>query len=191
MKTWLILLLVTALSLGTYVAVRHRRNPARSRATNEEEPRHPLAPEFSLSDLGGHRVRLADYRGKVVLLDFWATWCVPCRNAIPHFIELQNEYRGRGLQILGISLDDDEKPVRAFYEEFKMNYPVALGDAGLAQRYGGILGLPVSLIIGCDGRIYSKHSGETSVSTIEAELRPLLNQPDCTLRASAKAYRGD
>jgi thiol-disulfide isomerase/thioredoxin len=116
----------------------------------------------------------------VVLLNFWATWCGPCRTEIPLFIELQNKYRNRGLQIVGISLDDDERTVRDYYRQLKMNYPVALGDANLAERYGGILGLPVSFVVGCDGRIYARHSGKTDVSLIEREIMPLLQGKGCT-----------
>jgi cytochrome c biogenesis protein CcmG/thiol:disulfide interchange protein DsbE len=138
------------------------------------------APDFSLIDLSGNKLDLASYRGKVVLLNFWATWCGPCRTEIPRFISLQNKYRNKGLQIVGISLDDDAKPVHAFYRQLKMNYPVAMGDAGLAERYGGILGLPVSFVIGCDGRIYARHTGEVDVSLIEQEILPLLQTRACT-----------
>jgi thiol-disulfide isomerase/thioredoxin len=137
------------------------------------------APEFSVTDLSGNKLDLATYRGKVVLLDFWATWCAPCRAEIPRLVDLQNRYRNRGLRIIGISLDDDAKPVRLFYEQFKIDYPVAIGDAHLAERYGGILGLPVSLLIGCDGRIYVKHTGETDVSLMEQEIRLLLERRGC------------
>ena len=137
------------------------------------------APEFSLTDLSGNKLDLATYRGKVVLLDFWATWCAPCRAEIPRLVDLQNRYRDRGLRIIGISLDDDAKPVGKFYEQFKIDYPVAIGDADLAERYGGILGLPVSFLIGCDGRIYVKHTGETDVSLMEQEIRPLLERRGC------------
>jgi thiol-disulfide isomerase/thioredoxin len=122
---------------------------------------------------------LATYRGRVVLLNFWATWCTPCRAEIPHFVDLQNRYRQQGLQIIGISLDDQTNPVRVFYEQFKMNYPVTIGDANLAERYGGILGLPVSFLIDCDGRVYVKHTGQTDISLIEQEIKPLLLRGKC------------
>src|SRR5262249_14532356 len=140
---------------------------------------HALAPDFSLTDLDGQPLKLSQYRGRVVLLNFWATWCAPCRAETPRFVDLQSKYRDQGLQILGVSLDDDVTPVRSFYEQFKMNYPVAVGDTGLAEQFGGILGLPVTFLIGCDGRIYAKHAGESSASHIEQEIKPLLQGAEC------------
>jgi cytochrome c biogenesis protein CcmG/thiol:disulfide interchange protein DsbE len=133
------------------------------------------APGFSLTDITGRRLDLASYRGKVVLLDFWATWCGPCRKEIPRFVEMQEEYGPRGLQILGISLDDSAEPVRGFYRELKMNYPVALGDAALAEKYGGVLGLPTAFLIGRDGRIRASHVGEADLTLIEKEIVELLD----------------
>jgi peroxiredoxin len=135
---------------------------------------HPLAADFSLPDLNGRQVTLGSYRGKVILLDFWATWCEPCRIEIPQFVYLQDRYRQEGLQIVGVSLDDQEKPVREFYREFKMNYPVVMGNAKLAEKYGGVLGLPIAFVIGRDGRIYHKHIGETPSSVFEKEVTALL-----------------
>ena len=132
--------------------------------------------------MNGQKLELTTYRGKVVLLDFWATWCAPCRTEIPQFVDLQNRYRSKGLQIIGVSLDDEAKPVHAFYHEFRINYPVAIGDAHLAERYGGILGLPVGFLIGCDGRIYSRLTGETGIPVIEQKIKPLLESEECTQR---------
>jgi thiol-disulfide isomerase/thioredoxin len=124
--------------------------------------------------LSGQQLHLSEYRGKLVLLDFWATWCDPCREEIPHFVELQNRYRDQGLQIVGVSMDDSPEPVRDFYQRFKMNYPVVMGNATTGEHYGGVLGLPIAFLIGRDGRIYSKHIGATDISVFEGEIATLL-----------------
>jgi cytochrome c biogenesis protein CcmG/thiol:disulfide interchange protein DsbE len=135
---------------------------------------YSLAPNFSLPDLAGRRLDLSSYRGKVVLLDFWATWCDPCREEVPHFVELQKKYGGQGLQIVGISMDDGPEAVRDFYQRFKMNYPVVMGNAETGELYGGVLGLPIAFLIGRDGRITAKHIGATDISVLENEIANLL-----------------
>jgi cytochrome c biogenesis protein CcmG, thiol:disulfide interchange protein DsbE len=132
------------------------------------------APGFSLTDLAGQRLDLANYRGKVVLLDFWATWCAPCREEIPHFIALQDKYRERGLQVIGISMDDGPKPVQEFCREFKMNYPVAVGTEQIAEAYGGVYGLPVTFLIDRNGRVAAKYTGAVEMATVEQEVQSLL-----------------
>jgi len=132
------------------------------------------APDFTLTDLSGSKLSLSAYRGKVVLLDFWATWCAPCKEEIPHFVDMQTRYGSRGLQIIGISMDDDEKPVRDFQQQFKMNYPVAVGTTTLAEQYGGVLGLPITFVIDTEGRIVSRHIGQTKPEVFEAEIQNLL-----------------
>ncbi len=132
------------------------------------------APAFSLTDTEGKPLNLADLKGKVVLLDFWATWCAPCKVEIPHFVEMQKKYGPQGLQIVGLSIDDDAKPVREFTQKMGMNYPVALADEKLTTQYGGILGLPVAFVIDKNGNIVAKHVGETKPEVFEQEIQKLL-----------------
>jgi len=143
---------------------------------NPSATNHPLAPEFSLTDINGQKFDLVSYRGKVVLLDFWATWCAPCKTEIPHFIDMQNKYGPQGLQIVGLSLDDSAGPVRKFYADEKMNYPVAVADDKLAEAYGGVLGLPIAFLIDRDGHIIAKHIGETDASVFEKEIGEALKK---------------
>lgn len=135
---------------------------------------HRPAPDFNLPQLNGQNLQLSSYRGKVVLLDFWATWCVPCRAEIPHFVELQQKYGDSGLQIIGVSMDDSPEPVRDFYQQFHMNYPVVMGTAKTGELYGGILGLPIAFVIGKDGLIYSKKIGAADMAVLEREIQRLL-----------------
>ena len=132
------------------------------------------APDFTYPDLSGKPTALSSYRGKVVLLDFWATWCVPCREETPHFVELQKKYGDRGLQIIGVSMDDSADPVRPFYQQFRMNYPVVMGTAKTGEQYGGVLGLPIAFLIDPEGRIVKKHIGATDTNVIEKEIVGLL-----------------
>ena len=148
---------------------------------------HPEAPAISLTDIEGKKLDLADYKGKVVVLDFWATWCEPCRIEIPGFIEMQDKYANQGFSVIGISLDDEPEPVVQFYKEFKMNYPVAVGNQRVGELYGGIFGLPTTFLIGRDGRIYAKHSGAISPSVIEDEVQQLLAMSPTAEKTDFKA----
>jgi cytochrome c biogenesis protein CcmG/thiol:disulfide interchange protein DsbE len=168
-KRILIYGIVTLCLLGVYLAGRRTAQKPKPSASDN------LAPDFSVTDVDGRKLSLADYKGKV-LLDFWATWCAPCRTEIPHFVEMQNKYGSDGFQVIGISMDDDAKPVREFSQQYKLNYPVAVGDDKLADRYGGVLGLPVNFIIDREGRIYARHLGATDVSVFDQEVRDLLSK---------------
>jgi cytochrome c biogenesis protein CcmG/thiol:disulfide interchange protein DsbE len=137
----------------------------------------PIAPDFSREDLDHREVHLAAYRGKVVLLNFWATWCSPCLSEVPRFVQWQRKYGGRGLQIVGVSMDDDEAPVRAACRKYALNYPVVMGDEKLGELYGGVLGLPMTFLIDGNGRIRFTHEGATKLDVLEREIRELLPRP--------------
>jgi peroxiredoxin len=167
-------LIVVAIVLVICIYEVGRRGSGPAKPSSPPAAVHSVAPDFSLRDLNNQTLELANYRGKVVLLDFWATWCTPCRGEIPHFVEFQNNYREQGLQVIGISMDDDAKPVREFYQEFKMNYPVALGNEKVAEAYGGVLGLPITFLIGRDGRVAAKYVGEVEMPVLQQEIETLL-----------------
>jgi cytochrome c biogenesis protein CcmG, thiol:disulfide interchange protein DsbE len=136
---------------------------------------HVRAPDFSLTGIYGHRLQLASYRGKVVVVDFWATWCQLCTTEIPRYISLQKKYQPEGFQIIGISMDDDPEPVRDFYKRFRMNYPVVMADEKIGQLYGGIAGLPTTFLIGRDGLIYDRiPGGITDFARFTQEVQVLL-----------------
>jgi cytochrome c biogenesis protein CcmG, thiol:disulfide interchange protein DsbE len=134
------------------------------------------APDFSRADLNQGQVSLRAYRGKVVLLNFWATWCSPCLIEVPHFVVWQQAYGKRGLQVIGVSMDDDAQLVRAAYHRYRLNYPVVMGDEKLAEMYGGIFGLPVTLLIDRSGRIRFTHHSGARLSRIRSEMEKLLSE---------------
>jgi thiol-disulfide isomerase/thioredoxin len=134
-------------------------------------------PPFLVTDLDGKPVSTAQLRGKVVIVNFWATWCPPCRAEIPDLIALQNKYKD-GLQVIGVSVDDDASPeeVKAFAKKFGMNYPIVMGGS-IAKEYGGIPALPTSFVVNKDGGVVQKHMGMLKPSEIETEVRALLGMP--------------
>ena len=135
---------------------------------------HKEAPEFVRIDLQHRKLDLHAYRGKVVLLDFWATWCASCLLEMPRFVAWQTQYGPRGLQIVGISMDDDPALARKLYKKMKLNYPVAMGDEKLGLLYGGVLGLPLTYLIDAQGTVQAEFRDETDVKLIEEQIKPLL-----------------
>ena len=133
------------------------------------------SPAWELKDVDGKPVKSSDFTGKVVILDFWATWCGPCRMEIPGFIELQKQYADKGLVVVGVSLDQDgASVVKAFMEKTGINYPIVLGDEAIVSAFGGVEGIPTTFIIDRNGRIVGKHVGYSAKAEFEAEIKPLL-----------------
>lgn len=132
------------------------------------------APDFELLDMDGTKVRLSDFKGKVIILDFWATWCPPCRMEIPHFIELYRDYKGQGLEVIGIALRQGIKDVRPFYEKNDINYTVLLDDGKVDGLYGGVRAIPTTFVIDRDGRITKKYIGYKDKGVFEKDIRELL-----------------
>jgi peroxiredoxin len=131
------------------------------------------APDFTLRNSTGSPVRLFDYKGKVVLLDFWATWCHGCKTEIPWYVEFQDRYEKDGLAAVGVSMDDDWKTVRPFVADHKINYPIVLGNDDIGKLYK-IEEMPVTLLIDRDGKVADWHVGMVDKETFEGEIRELL-----------------
>jgi len=136
-----------------------------------------VAPDFALTDFNGKPLRLADYRGKLVLLNFWASWCEPCLEEMPRLSAWQRNYGAAGLQVIGVSMDDEAAPAKRLLAKRPVDYPVGLGDDKLGERYGGILGLPQSFLIDRHGLILARHKGEADLSQIEAVIKSQLDTP--------------
>lgn len=185
-------LLLAALAVGLTM-MRRVRSGAPPPPTSAAQPpavpalRGKPAPNFELPDLKGSKVHTTDFKNKVLLVNFWATWCSPCIVEIPWFIEFQQKYGPQGLQVIGISLDEaGTKDVVPFVEKHKMTYPVLLGNDSTAELFGGIMGLPTTFIVDRDGKYYSMHRGLVSRESVEEELQNLLGKPGNPPAATAK-----
>jgi peroxiredoxin len=150
--------------------------PGRAPADLTTASSRKAAPDFTLSGSKGAPVKLSAYQGKVVLLDFWATWCAGCKVEIPWYMDFQKKYKKIGLAVVGVSMDEDGwKSVTPFLKATKVNYPVVVGDWDLAGRFG-ITALPVTLLIDRDGKIADLHTGMVDKDAFESEIQKLLNE---------------
>jgi len=143
--------------------------------TLKTEAARKRAPEFELKDNIGKIVKLSDYAGKVVLIDFWATWCAPCKSAMPWMSELAGKYRGEGFEILGISMDEDGwTKVLPFLQKVKVGYPILMGNKRVAYLYGDVESLPLAFFVDRQGRVAAMHLGNASRKDFESTVKALL-----------------
>jgi len=164
----LLVVLVAAMFFGgRYLANRSRAGAVHATRISGDA-KGQLAPEFELKDLAGKNVRLSDYHGKVVLLNFWATWCPPCKEEMPWFVDLQQRYGAQGLQVIGVAMDD------SFAKRLGVNYPVLLGKESIAQAYGDVQFLPDTFYIGRDGKVVSHVQGLINRKEIEEQVKKAL-----------------
>jgi len=170
-------LLALALLLLTSIGIAAPAEQTRSSATVQPTAARKAAPEFALQDSSGHTVSLKNYRGKVVLLDFWATWCHGCQQEIPWFAGFQRKYGARGLTVVGVSLDGDGwRAVKPFLLTADVPYRILLGNDDTAKRYG-IKNMPDTFLIDRRGRIAAAYAGLVDKDNVEANIQTMLSQP--------------
>ncbi|MFQ5818143.1 MAG: redoxin domain-containing protein [Terriglobia bacterium] len=176
-KTLGLIVLVVAVAAGLWAAQRYwlsdlptERGPAQE-AGGLMEP----VPDLALPDASGQLIRLRDFQGKVLVINFWATWCLPCKLEIPFFNQVYNEYRDRGVEFIAISVDAGGwKDIEAFQKEVPLAYPVVLADEDAVNAFGGLAGLPVTIFVDRQGRIVYKHVGITDIDYLRASIQRLL-----------------
>ncbi len=149
--------------------------PACAQDTPHKLVGHP-APAFALKDFQHKTIHLSQFRGKVILLNFWASWCAPCQAEMPTFAKWQSQYHSK-LQVIGVNMDDEMPKAEAVARKLKVNYPLVVGTAHMGEAYGGIYGLPVTFLIDAHGRIRAEYQGGNHVSQIHAEIQKLLAHP--------------
>lgn len=177
MKRDPVILIVVAvvISLMLVFGIQKTRH-ASSQHTGAGKLQGQTAPDFTLTSLDGKTVKLSDFRGKAVLLNFWATWCEPCKIEMPWFVDLQKKYGPQGLQVLGVAMDDaSPKEIAQFAQKLGVNYPIVIGKESVGDQYGGIPYLPSTFYIDREGRIVDRVFGLVGRSDIEANIQKALH----------------
>jgi thiol-disulfide isomerase/thioredoxin len=167
-----LIVVILVVAFGLYLGYHHARRQGAAPRITKSGP----APDFALTSLDGTTMRLSDFRGKAVLLNFWATWCGPCKIEMPWFVDLQKEYGSQGLQIVGVAMDDASKEdIAKFAKDMGVNYPILIGKESVGDAYGGVPALPESFFIGRDGKIVDKIIGLEGKADIEEAIKKALN----------------
>jgi len=176
-KGIIIFVLLTIWLLGCEVKKKREETGKLGKSTVTEQE-WGNAPDFILPQLDGNSLTLSDFKGKVIILNFWATWCPPCRMEIPDFVELYENYKDEGLLVIGVNLDGgDTRPIKQFSEKYKINYPVVLGNVKVTEDYGGIRAIPTTYVIDRKGDIKKKYVGYQPRTTFEDQAKRLLEIP--------------
>jgi cytochrome c biogenesis protein CcmG/thiol:disulfide interchange protein DsbE len=174
--TKMFLIIMLAFSINTFCADKNDNKIKSSTIENKvANPDENKAPDFTLKSFDGKTVKLSDYKGKVIIIDFWATWCPPCRKGIPDLISIQNDYKN-DVVIIGISLDGEKtlKDVPGFVKSYAINYPIVYGDDKVVAAYGGIEGIPTAFVVDKKGNIVDKHVGLVPKDTYVNKIKELL-----------------
>jgi thiol-disulfide isomerase/thioredoxin len=179
--TTFLVFVAIVVALLLFIGFRAARHPGGWRAANETagslDPKGQPAPDFTLDSLDGKAVTLSSLHGQAVLLNFWATWCGPCKVEMPWFVELQKEYGPQGLQIVGVAMDDASKEeIGKFVKEMGVNYPILIGQESVGQQYGGVNVLPTTFFLDRDGKIVAREFGLQSRSVFVDHIKQALSQ---------------
>ena len=178
-RFWILIGIVCVAGMGIALAM---GSGSRQAASDRSGPlkdvgsaRRTEIPDFQVATLDGRVLQLSALKGKVVIVDFWATWCPPCLEEVPHFNELYTQYKGKGFEMIGIALDEEGPgPVASFVKDQRVSYPVAMGNDRLLQGFGGILGLPTTFVLDKNGRVAHKQIGYQEKEVFEKEIQQLL-----------------
>lgn len=176
-KYGIVAVIILAIIIGVSIGIIKKNSSGvpRIQGNGERAGENAPAPDFMVYDLENKPVKLADFKGKVVILDFWATWCPPCLEEIPHFKKLHQQYSGQGLVILGVSLDEAGRDhVKEFMKENSIPYPIAMSNDKIVEDFGGIRGIPTTFVIDRDGKIVSKLVGYHDLEEFESLIKKVL-----------------
>jgi cytochrome c biogenesis protein CcmG/thiol:disulfide interchange protein DsbE len=188
-NAWILVVLVIVV---TFMLLAPRLVKDKPMSTITSDPKGQAAPDFVLKDIQGNTVRLSDYRGKAVVVNFWATWCPPCKTEMPWLVDLENKYRSQGLEIIGVALDEaSNDEIAKFARNMKLNYSVVIGDDNTADAYGNVQMLPTTFYIDRSGTIVERVVGITGRGEIEDYMKEALAGKGASQAASTKTTPGE
>lgn len=195
-RNWLVIAVMAVALVGMiWMGVRnaHKNAGPGGNSLSTANVKGKSAPDFELQDVSsGKPIRLADYRGKAVLLNFWATWCPPCKVEIPWFVDLQKQYGPDGLVVLGVAMDDaGQQEIAKFAQDMGINYPVLLGTEKVGNAYGGVEALPTTFYIGRDGRVVDRSFGLHSHREVEQSIKAALNTTATSAALNSPSQAGN